>query len=189
MSQHTQETLILRLGRRGRREEKVAGGGGRGRRGGKGHGSGRGRRRKGVVWKRRNQSCRSFDFRLPAKPLRGVRLFCDRMNCSPSCYSVHGISRQEYWSGLSFPSPGDLPGPGIEPICLMSPTSAGRFFTTSATWEGLMSLCMLVIQKCLTLCDPMDYSLPGFSVLGVLQARILEKVAISFPRGSSGPRD
>ena len=67
---------------------------------------------------------------------RGVRLFCDLMNCSPSGYSVRGISRQEYWSGLSFPSPGYLPGPGIEPICLMSPASAGRFFTTSATWEG-----------------------------------------------------
>ena len=38
-----------------------------------------------------------------------------------------GFSRQEYWSGFLFPSPGDLPNPGIEP---MSPTLAGRFFTT-----------------------------------------------------------
>ena len=45
-----------------------------------------------------------------------------------------GFSRQEYWSGLSFLSPGDLPDPGIEPLSLMSPALAGRFFTTSATW-------------------------------------------------------
>ena len=41
-----------------------------------------------------------------------------------------GFSRQEYWSGLPFPSPRDLPNPGIEPVCLMSPALAGRFFTT-----------------------------------------------------------
>ena len=37
------------------------------------------------------------------------------------------------WSGLPFPSPGDLPDPGIEPASLMSPAVAGGFFTTSAT--------------------------------------------------------
>ena len=42
-----------------------------------------------------------------------------------------------------------------------------------------------VAQSCLTLCDPMDYSLPGSSVHGILQARILEWVAISYNRGSS----
>ena len=46
-----------------------------------------------------------------------------------------------------------------------------------------------VAQSCLSLCDPMDYSLPGFSVHGISQARILEWVAISFSRGSSQPRD
>ena len=48
---------------------------------------------------------------------------------------------------------------------------------------------VLVAQSCLTLCDPMDYSPPGSSVHGILQARILEWVAISFSRGSSQPRD
>ena len=48
-----------------------------------------------------------------------------------------GFSRQEYWSGLLFLSPGDLPEPGIEPIPLMSLALAGGFFTTSTTWEGL----------------------------------------------------
>ena len=44
---------------------------------------------------------------------------------------------QEYWSGLPFPSPGELPYPGIEPRSLASPALTGRFFTTSATWEAL----------------------------------------------------
>ena len=46
-----------------------------------------------------------------------------------------------------------------------------------------------VTQSCPTLCDPMDCSLPGFSVHGIFQARVLEWVAISFSRGSSWPRD
>ena len=46
------------------------------------------------------------------------------------------FSRQEYWSGLSFPSPGDLPDPGIKPVSLMSPGSVGRFFIPSASWEA-----------------------------------------------------
>ena len=48
---------------------------------------------------------------------------------------------------------------------------------------------VLVAQVCLTLCDSMDCSPPGSSVHGFLQARILEWAAISFPRGSSWPRD
>ena len=40
-----------------------------------------------------------------------------------------GFSRQEYWSGLPFPPPGDLPDPGIEPVSLGSPPVAGGFFT------------------------------------------------------------
>ena len=47
-----------------------------------------------------------------------------------------GFPRQEYWSGLPFPSPGDLPDPGIKPVSLVSPALAGGFFTTSATWEA-----------------------------------------------------
>ena len=41
------------------------------------------------------------------------------------------FSRQEYWSGLPFPSPGDLPDPGIEPTSPVFPALAGRFFTTA----------------------------------------------------------
>ena len=48
-----------------------------------------------------------------------------------------GFSRQEYWSGLPFPPPRDLPDPGIESASLTFAALAGRFFTTSATWEVL----------------------------------------------------
>ena len=50
-------------------------------------------------------------------------------------------------------------------------------------------VCARSLQLCLNLCDPMDRSPPGSSVHGILQARILEWVAISFSRGSLGPRD
>ena len=46
------------------------------------------------------------------------------------------FSRQEYWSGLQFPSPGGLPNPGTEPRSLVFPALAGGFFTTSTIWEG-----------------------------------------------------
>ena len=46
-----------------------------------------------------------------------------------------GFSRQEYWSGLPCLSPGDLPDSGNEPVSLMFPALADRFFTTSDTWE------------------------------------------------------
>ena len=47
-----------------------------------------------------------------------------------------GFSKQEYWSELPYPHPGNLPGPGIEPVSLTSPALAGGFFTTSDTWEA-----------------------------------------------------
>ena len=46
------------------------------------------------------------------------------------------FSRQGYWSGLSFPSPGDLPNPGIEPLSLLSPALADGFFTNCPSWEA-----------------------------------------------------
>ena len=55
------------------------------------------------------------------------------------------FSRQEYWRGLPFPPPGDLPDPGVEPMSPMSPVLAGRFFTTeppgnpSSGWGGGVS--------------------------------------------------
>ena len=60
-----------------------------------------------------------------------------------------GFPRPEYWSGLPFPSPGDLPNPGIEPESFMSPALAFRFFTTCASWEApymniIISICSMM---------------------------------------------
>ena len=61
----------------------------------------------------------------------------DPVDCSLPGSSVHGIlCRQEHWSELPCPPPGDLPNPGIEPKSLMSPALAGVFFTISVTWEA-----------------------------------------------------
>ena len=48
------------------------------------------------------------------------------------------FSRQEYWSGLPFPSPGDLPNLGIKHRSFMSPAFAGGLFTTSTTWRQII---------------------------------------------------
>ena len=50
-------------------------------------------------------------------------------------------------------------------------------------------MCAQALQSCLTLSDPTDYSLPGSSVHGILQAKILEWVAMPSSRGSPQPRD
>ena len=62
-------------------------------------------------------------------------------------------------------------------------------FGASLVAQMVKKVKVLVTQSCPTLCDPMDWRPPGSSVHGILQARILEWVAISFSRGSSWPRD
>ena len=57
-----------------------------------------------------------------------------------------GFCRQEYWSGLLLPPPGDLPDPGTEPRSFTSPALADEFFTTSATWEA-PALCHRLRQR------------------------------------------
>ena len=58
-----------------------------------------------------------------------------------------------------------------------------------AAWTVTIGGGVLVAQSCLMLCEPMDCNLPGFSVHGIFQVRILEWVANFFSRGSSQPRD
>ena len=71
---------------------------------------------------------------------------CNPMDCSPPGSFVHGLSRQEYWSGLPFPPPGNLPSPGTEPESSASSALQGSnlsflhcrkmLFTTWATKEA-----------------------------------------------------
>ena len=58
-----------------------------------------------------------------------------------------GFSSQEYWSGLLFPPPGDLPDLGIEPKSFTSPTLSDWFFTTSATWEASIEYFFLYTKE------------------------------------------
>ena len=62
-----------------------------------------------------------------------------------------GFSRHEYWSGLSYPSPGDLPDPGIEAMSVTSPAVAAGFVTTSTTWEAL-SASRVLLKNYLLFC-------------------------------------
>ena len=93
------------------------------------------------------------------------------------------FSRQEYWSGLPFPSPGDLPDPGIKPVSFAFPALAGLYHCNTRIVD-LVHLCpgsrvffkmtlehiycmpqfSSVAQSCPTLCDPMNRSTPGLPV-------------------------
>ena len=71
--------------------------------------------------------------------LRFVHL-CDPMDYNPPVSSVHEILQERIlWAGgggVPFPSPEDLPNPGMEPVSLLSPALAGRFFPSWATGEA-----------------------------------------------------
>ena len=99
-----------------------------------------------------------------------------------------GFSRQKYWSGLPCPPPECLPNPGIEPESPASPALQVNFFffycwAIQEASHLTMRVKVKVAQSCLTLCDPMDYT-----VHGILQAGTLEWVAFPFSRASSQPR-
>jgi len=57
------------------------------------------------------------------------------LGVAPQALLSMGFSRQEYWSGLPFPLPGNLADPEIKPVSLMSPALAGGFCTTSSTYQ------------------------------------------------------
>ena len=92
---------------------------------------------------------------------------CDPMDCSHQAPLSTEFSRQEgffHWRGLPFPTKEDLSNPGIKSTC---PTLAGLYFYHCTTWEA-------------HLWDSLDGSPPGSPIPGILQARTLEWVAISF---------
>ena len=71
------------------------------------------------------------------KSLSHVRLLATSWTAAYQAPPSMGFSRQEHWSRVPLPSPGDLHDPGIKPASLMSPALTARFFTTNATWETL----------------------------------------------------
>ena len=113
-------------------------------------------------------------------------MYCSLPGFSVFCCSE--FSRQENWSGLTFPFPGVLPNPGIKLSSPISPALAGRFFTTES--PGKPSLFLVAYSlSCVQLFQPKGCSLLGSSFHEILLAKILKWVAISFSRGSSWPRD
>jgi len=65
------------------------------------------------------------------------------MDCSPLVSLSMGLSRQDYWSGLPFPSPGDILNPGTE---LLSPASSGGFFTTGSPGKPSKDTLLLFVK-------------------------------------------
>ena len=66
-----------------------------------------------------------------------VQLFATPWSIACQAPLSMGFSRQEYWSGLPFPTPDDLLEPGMETASLTSPPLASRLFTTGTTWEAI----------------------------------------------------
>ena len=110
------------------------------------------------------------------KSLKSCLTLCDPMDCSLPGSSVHGILQTRILERVAMPSSQmfklDLEKAEEPEINCQHPLSESE-----------------VAQSCPTFCNPVDCSLPVFSVHGMLQARILEWVTISFSRGYSWPRD
>ena len=113
---------------------------------------------------------------------------CNPMDCSLPGSSLHGIlqARVLEWVAISFSRGSSWSRDRTWVSCI-----PGRRFNLWATREARMCVCMCVnwLQSCPTLHDPMGYSLPGSSVHGIFQTRILEWVAMPCSRGSSWSRD
>ena len=92
---------------------------------------------------------------------------CDPLDCGPAGSTVLGILQARIMDCVVISSSRGSSRPGdTKPMFHMSPALAGRFFTNSTTWEALFydGCCCSVAQLCLTVCNPMDCSLPGFPV-------------------------
>ena len=115
-------------------------------------------------------------------------ILCNPMECSPPGSSVHDIlpARILEWSAMPSSKGSSQP----KDQTLTSSALAGRFSPLAPPRAKVPKWRLEVkLKSCLTLRDPMDCSLPGSSLHGILQARVLEWVSISFSRGSSQPRD
>ena len=96
-----------------------------------------------------------------------------------------GFSRQDYWNGLPFPSPGDLPNPGIEPLSPVSPALAGRFFTfvspgkpckRAVSVKGRMEICKDTRRAQRTTDSGIISQLTALTFSGILPTIIRESV-------------
>ena len=105
-----------------------------------------------------------------AQLLSSVHLFVSPWTVACQAPLAMGFSRQEGCSELPFPSPGDLPDPGIEPASLESPALAGRFFTTNPTWESLGPLAETSVILCRALFSNIQNSCTRCSTVFLLKS-------------------
>ena len=118
------------------------------------------------------------------KSLSRVQLFVTPWTVAYQVPLSMWFPRQEYWSGLPFSLPGDLPDPELNSDLLHCRQTLYHWAAREAQISCL-KLKVKIAQSCPILCcDPMDYT-----VHGILQAKILEWGAFPFSRGSSQPRD
>ena len=103
-----------------------------------------------------------------------------------SCFSYYSVDVGNLISGSSAFSKSSL---NIWKFMVHVPLKSGLEIFEHYFASMCVCVCLLVTQSCLTLCDPMNHSPPEFSIHGILQARILDWIAIPFSRGSSWPRD
>ena len=99
--------------------------------------------------------------RFEVKSLSRVGLFAIPRTAAHQAPLSMGFSRQEYWSGLLFPPPGDLPDPRIEP---RSPALEADALPSEPPRKSYSVQFSSVTQSCQTLCDPMNHSTPGLTV-------------------------
>ena len=99
--------------------------------------------------------------KVKVKSLSRIRLFATPWTVAYQASPSMGFSRQEYWSGLPFPSPGDLPDPGIEPGSPALEAGALTSEPPETTQFCKAIQFSSVAQSCPTLCDPMDCNLLG----------------------------
>ena len=145
---------------------------------------------------------KALDYKHFTKTLKWKRLLNGMNPCSLLCVLVcsimshslwtiaypaplyMGFSQQEYWSGLPFPPPGDLTDPDPSLLhclhCRQMDSTCWAIFSAPHINADLRNSSLYSFWQCMLSCfshvwlyDPMDYSLPGFSVHGILQARIL----------------
>ena len=113
---------------------------------------------------------------LCAQLLSCARLFVAPWTVAHQASLFMELSRQEYWGGLPFPTPGDLPNPGIEPTSPASPALAGRFFLYHcAIWEALLF--------------PVQSLTRGHRLLGTSSLEHLVFTAAALIFGDSSPQD
>ena len=104
---------------------------------------------------------------LHAQSLSHVQLFTNPWTVARQAPRSMEFSRQGYWSGLPFPSPRDLPNPGIEPVSPVFPALASRFFTTEPPRKPLMEN-ILAPQT-----EIQDFNFCSFLVLNLSSNRTL----------------